>query len=85
MATQVTPVEEASPSLPVIPEVIAAITALARKLEAVQIDTGLIRQDLDKICARLVVAEQRVGRVEDITEEHTAAIRTLQTKVKVLE
>lgn len=53
MATQTAPVEEASPTLPGIPEVMAAIStcqaALTGKLEAVQMDIGLIRQDLDPL------------------------------------
>ncbi|XP_073480012.1 proteinase-activated receptor 1-like [Aquarana catesbeiana] len=63
----------------------ACQAALSGKIEAVQMDVGLIRQDLDKKRARLGAAEQKVGRVEDVTEEHSVAIRTLQNKVKVLE
>lgn len=48
-------------------------------------DTGLIRQDLNKIRVRVVAAEQRVNRVENAVEENSSVIRTLQTKVKALE
>lgn len=65
-------------------EVMAAIatcqTALTNKIEAVQLDVSLIRQDFDKLRTRVSEAEQRVGLAEDTVREHTASIRTLQTR-----
>lgn len=83
-------------SPPGIPEVMAAIsscqaavatcqTTLTTKIEAVQLDVGRLRQDLDKIRSRVTEAEQRVGVVEDTVSGHEASIRTLTTRVKVLE
>lgn len=70
MATQTAPVEIVSPPPPGIPEVMAAITtcqtALTGKLEAGQMDIGLIRQDLVKVRDLLGAAEQLVGRKEDV-------------------
>lgn len=84
MASQ-TDHEENQAALPGIPEVMAAITtcqtALTSKVEAVQLDAGLLRQDLDKIRSRITVVEQLVGEVEDTVTDHEASIRALQTKV----
>lgn len=70
-------------------EVMAAIalcqTALTNKIEAVQLDVSLIRQDFDKLRARVSDAEQRVRLTEDTVTEHTASICTLQMKVRALE
>lgn len=60
-------------------------TALTSKIEEVQLDVGLIRQDLDKICSRVAENKRRVGAVEDTVTDHEASIRALQTKVRVLE
>lgn len=54
---------------------------LTNEIEAVQLDVGLIRQDLDKLRSHISVVEQRVEQ----EEEHTASIHTLQTKVWALE
>lgn len=58
---------------------------LTNKIEAVQFDVGLIRQDLDKIRARVSVVEQRVGQAVDTITEQNTSIRTLQSKVRALE
>lgn len=68
MASQTDHVEEIAASPPGIPEVMAAITtcqaavatcqtALTSKIEAVQLDVGLLRQDIDKIRSRVTAAE----------------------------
>lgn len=57
---------------------------LTSKIEAVQMDVELMRQDLDKIRTRLAVAEQHIGDVEDSVTDHTASIWALQTKVRAL-
>lgn len=48
-------------------------------------DVGLIRQDLDKVHSRMTEAENRVGQVEDAVENNTGAIRSQQSRVKMLE
>lgn len=66
-------------------EVMAAIaTCLAtrtNKIEAVQLDVDLIRQDMDKVCLMVSEVEQRVGQTEDTVLEHSASLRTLQARV----
>lgn len=63
---------------PGILEVMAAIatcqTALTSKIEEVQLDVGLLLQDLDKIRSRLAVAEQRVGHLEDTMGMHSNSV-----------
>lgn len=87
MASQTDPLAEPATSTPGILEVMAAITfchlalatcqtALTSKIEAVQIDVGLICQDLDKVRSHLTAAEVRVGHVEDTVAEHDGALRT---------
>lgn len=72
-----------------IPEVMAAISycqsILTSKIEEVQMDVGLIRQDLDKIRTRVAETERRVGDVEYTVTDHAVSIRALQTKVRALE
>lgn len=72
--------ESADSRPPLLADVMAAIatcqSTLTPKIEAVQMDVGLIRKDMDK---------QRIGNTEDAVTEHGAALRTLQTKVKALE
>lgn len=89
MASQTEPEDLAPEGQLGFPEVMAAITScqatLTNKIEAVQLDVGLIRQDLDKLCSRVSEVEQCVGQTEDTVMEHTASIRTLQTKVRTLE
>lgn len=58
---------------------------MTTKVDAVQLDVGLIRQDMDKIHSRLSTAEQRLGHVEDTVESHGADLRTLHTKIRALE
>lgn len=55
------------------------------KIEVVQLDVGLLRQDLDKNHSRITVAERCVGDVEDTMTDHEASIWNLQTKVRALE
>lgn len=62
----------------------ASITTLTTKVDAVQINVGLIWQDMDKICSRLSTAEQRLGHMEDTVENHGADLRTLHTKIRAL-
>lgn len=54
-------------------------------IKEVQMDVGLIRQDLDKVRSRLTTADNRVGLVEDAVGDNTGAICTLQSRVKLLE
>lgn len=74
---------------PWLEDVMAAIatcqSTLTTKIEAVQLDMGLIRQDIDKIRSRVAETEQRLSTSEDTIAEHGASLRTLQTKVKALE
>lgn len=76
------------PTLPVPCVMAAAITtcqsALTTKFEVVQLDIGLIQQDLDKIHSRLNPAELWAGHLEDTAVKYTFTIRTLQSKVKVV-
>lgn len=58
---------------------------LTNKIEAVQLDVGLIRQDLDKLHSRVSEVEHQVGQMEDTVVGHTASLCTLQTKIKALE
>lgn len=48
-------------------------------------DVGLLRQDMDKLRSRVAETEQRVSNTEDTVAEHSAALHSLQTKVKALE
>lgn len=68
-----------------IPKVMVAITAcqatLASKMDEVQLDIGLIYQDLEKIHSRYTTTEQRVSHMEDTVVEHTTSIQSLQTKI----
>lgn len=61
--------EEPFPTPPGIPEVMAVISgcqaALTGKLEAVQMEVSLIRQDLDKIRARLGLRSRGSCKVEE--------------------
>lgn len=70
-------------------EVMAAIATCqftcTAKIEAVQMDVGLIHQDMDKLCSRVTKTEQRIGQMEENVLEQWTALRTLQTKVKALE
>lgn len=59
--------------------------ALTTKIEEVQMDVGLLWQDMDKIRSRLSAAENRVGQVEDAVGENTGAICSLQSRFKMLE
>lgn len=74
---------------PWLADVMAAIatcqSTLTTKIEAVQLDMGLIRQDIDKLRSRATESEQRLSTTEDTMAEHGVALRTLQTKVKALE
>lgn len=69
-------------------EVMAAIatcqSTLTAKIEAVQMDVGLLRQDMDKLRSRVAETEQRVSNTENTVAEHSAALHTLQTKGKAL-
>lgn len=58
---------------------------LMAKIEAVQMDVGLLRHDMDKLQSRVVETKQRVSTAEDEILEHSTALRTLQTKGKALE
>lgn len=54
------------------------------KIEAVQLDVGLLQQNIDKLSSRVSEGEQRVGQAEDTVTEHTTAISSLQTKLCAL-
>lgn len=58
---------------------------LTAKIEAVQLEMGVMRQDMDKLLSRVTKTEQWVGFMEDTVTEHSSALRTLQTKMKDLE
>lgn len=60
-------------------------STLTAKIEAVQMDVGLILQDMDKLLSRVTETEQRIGQTEDDVPEQSAALCTFQTKVKALE
>lgn len=79
--------ESADSRLPWLAEVMAANatcqSTLTAKIKAVQLDVGLIRQD--KLCSRVTETEQQISRRKDEVLEQSAALRTLQTKVKALE
>lgn len=51
------------------------------KIEAVQMDVGLLLQVMDKLRTRVTESEQRVNNTEDMVAEHGNALHTLQTKV----
>lgn len=61
----------------------AFVTSLTTKVEAVQLDVGLIRLDIMR--SRLSSAEQHLSHVEDTVEVHNADLRTLHTKIRALE
>lgn len=95
MVSQTDPTEESAASTPGIPEVMVAIAScqsaialcqmtLTSKIEAVQLDLGCIRKDMDKVRSRLTTAEGRIGHVEDTVAEHDGVLRMLQSKMKTL-
>lgn len=68
----------------------ASITSLTSKVDAVQLDVGLFRQDMDKVRSRLSSAEQRLVHAEDTVTDHTTTttttlLRSQQTKICDLE
>lgn len=92
MASQTEQPEQSPSTQPGLADVLAAIgncqaslTTLTSKVDAVQLDVGLIRLDMDKIRGRLSDAEQRLGQVEDTVESHGADLRALKTKIRALE
>lgn len=92
MASQTEPVEQPPLSQPGLTEVLTAkakchesITSLATKVDAVQLDIGLIRLDMNKMRSRISSVEQRLSHTEDIVGEHTTELRTLHTKIRALE
>lgn len=64
---------------------ISCQTTLTTKIDAVQLDIGLIQQDLNKMRVCLTAVEQRVGHLKDIVVEHSTSLHTLQTKMLAME
>lgn len=60
-------------------------STLTAKIEAVEMDVGLLRQDMDKLRSRVAETEQRVSNTKDTVAEHSAVLRSLQINVKSLE
>lgn len=58
--------------------------ALTSKIEAVQLDVGILHQDMDKVGSQ-PSSERRLGQAEDTVSQHTTALRSLQTKIWALE
>lgn len=83
MASPMDPMESAASRQPWLAEVMAAIATcpatLTAKIEAVQMDVGLLRQDMDKLRTRVTEMKQRVSHTDTVTK-HNAALRSLQTK-----
>lgn len=52
------------------------------KINLMQLEMGLIRQDMDKFWDRLSEAERRVTNIEDSVCDHLASLHTLQVKIK---
>lgn len=69
MASQTDPLELATPPQPGLADVMAAISTcqatLTAKIEAVQLDVGLLRQVIDKSFSKVSKAEQQVGQAKD--------------------
>lgn len=88
-ASQTGPMESADARPPWLAEVMAAIatcqSTLTAMIEAVQMDVGLLRQDMNTLRTRVAETEQRVSNTEDTVAEHGAALRMIQTKIKALE
>lgn len=63
----------------------ACQAALTTKIEAVQLEIGLMRQDVDKLRCRVFETKLLVGTVEDAVWEHSSALCTIQNKIKALE
>lgn len=86
-ASQTGPMESANSRPDWLAEVMAAIatcqSTLTAKVEAVQMDVGLLRQDMDR--TRVADTEQRISNTEDTVTEHGVALHIFQTKVKALE
>lgn len=78
MASQTSSMETTEARLPWLPEVMAAIATcqltLSSKIEAVQLDVGLIRQDLVKLQSRVTKTEQRIGQMKDEVMKHSPAL-----------
>lgn len=89
MASQTSNMDSTEARPPWLADLMVAIptcqTTLTAKIEVVQLDVGLMRQDLDKLPTMVTENEQRLGQTEDDVMEHSAALQTLQTKVKALE
>lgn len=81
--------ERADSPQPGFQEIMAAIAicqaTLTNKIRAVQLNVGLVRQDLDKTRLRRSVTEQLISQMEDTVVEHALFISTLQSKVQALE
>lgn len=82
MASQ-TELKESTPSAQLgLTDVMAAIVAcqvaLTSKVEAVQLDMGILRQDMEKDRSQLSTAEQSLGHTEDAVTKHTTALCSLK-------
>lgn len=55
------------------------------RIEAVQLEMGLMRQDIDKLRSLVSETEHRVSATEDKVSEHSFTLCTIQSKIKALE
>lgn len=63
----------------------SSLSILTTKIDTVQLEIGLIRQDFEKVRQRVTEVERRVGDTEDTVRDHSASLHTLQVRVKHLE
>lgn len=57
---------------------------LTSKTDSLQLEMCLMRKDYDKICGQMDEAERRVGATEDSVRDHSAALHSIQVRLKHL-
>lgn len=85
MASQMKPPASPHPTFVADLEIALCQATLTAKIEVVQLDMGIMRQDVDKRRSRVTETQQRVSLAADTVAEHSSALCSLQTKLKALE
>ncbi|XP_068127183.1 uncharacterized protein [Hyperolius riggenbachi] len=77
------------PSSPSSTEILEAIrqcqTTLTQKIDKIEVNFGLLREDFSKIRTRITDLEQRTSNVEDSVQAHRVAIPGIQQRLTQLE
>lgn len=64
----------------IMSEIALCQSTLTAQIEAVQLDMGIMQQDVDIIRSHVTEMKQRVSHTEDMVIEHSSAFCSLQTK-----